>query len=55
MVALVLLDHLLLQERIESATSAEHVKRKLETIEAEMRLLEMQKALYEEELAALSR
>ena len=55
MVALVLLDHLLLQERIESTSTAEQVKRKLETIEAEMHLLEMQKALYEEELAALSR
>ncbi len=53
MVALVLLDHILLQERVESSSTADSVKRKLATIEHEMTLLEMQKKLYEEELAAL--
>ncbi len=53
MVALVLLDHVMLQERISTQSSAEQVRQKLATLEAEMELLQMQKKLYEEELAAL--
>jgi hypothetical protein len=53
MVALVLLDHVLLQERIATSSTAEQLQQKLATIDAEMQLLAMQKKLYEEELAAL--
>lgn len=53
MVALVLLDHVLLQERIATTSAAEQVQLKLATIDAEMQLLAMQKKLYEDELSAL--
>jgi chorismate synthase len=53
MVALVLLDHVLLQERIATSSTAEQLQQKLATIDAEMQLLAMQKKLYEEELAAI--
>jgi chorismate synthase len=53
MVALVLLDHVLLQERIATSSTAEQLQQKLATIDAEMQLLAMQKKFYEEELAAL--
>lgn len=53
MVALVLLDHVLLHERIATTTAAEQVRQKLATIDAEMQLLAMQKKLYEDELTEL--
>jgi chorismate synthase len=55
MVALVLLDHVLLQERIATTTTQEQVRQKLATIDAEMQLLAMQKKLYEDELAELQK
>jgi hypothetical protein len=55
MVALVLLDHILLQERVATTTAQEQVRQKLATIDAEMQLLAMQKKLYEDELAELQK
>jgi chorismate synthase len=54
MVALVLMDHILLQDRIASTSEAERIREKLATVKREMELLTMQKRLYEEELAALA-
>jgi chorismate synthase len=53
MVALVLLDHVLLQERISTDSTSEQLQQKLSTIDAEMRLLAMQKELYKQELAGV--
>lgn len=55
MVALVILDHILLQERVATTTTQEQVRQKLATIDAEMQLLAIQKKLYEDELAELQK
>ncbi|MCU0425260.1 MAG: chorismate synthase [Candidatus Kapabacteria bacterium] len=55
MVALVLLDHIMLQDRIAPASDQERVRQKLAVLDAEMELLSMQRKLYEEELANLSK
>ncbi len=55
MVALVLLDHIMLQDRIAPTSDAERLRQKLAVLDAEMELLSMQRKLYEEELANLSK
>lgn len=54
MVALVLLDHIMLQDRITPASDEDRIRQKLAVLDAEMELLTMQRKQYEEELAALA-
>jgi chorismate synthase len=53
MVALVLLDHIALQDRIKSTSQPDQVREKIAALDRELELLQMQRALYEEELARL--
>jgi chorismate synthase len=53
MVALVLIDHLALQDRIASSSQAEQVEAKIAAVDKEIELLQMQRRLYEEERARL--
>lgn len=54
MVALVLLDHIILQDRITSTSQAEQLHDKIAAIDREIELLQMQRKLYEEEQARLA-
>jgi chorismate synthase len=54
MVALVLLDHVTLQDRIASSSQAEQVEAKIAAVDKEIELLQMQRKLYEGERARLA-
>lgn len=54
MVALVLLDHIMLQDRIAPASDEDRIRQKLAVLDVEMELLTMQRKQYEEELSALA-
>jgi chorismate synthase len=53
MVALVLLDHVLLNDRLRESSDEEELRRKITVVDAELQLLTMQKHFYEERLTQI--